>query len=334
MAAPSKPGNTYGRVSGETGKGETVTAANPIRTSQTPKEKSWWDNWGEKVHTALDIGGAIPVVGIFSDAINAGIYTAEGNYVEAAISGVSAAANLIPGGGIAAKGTKLAVKAGEKALVKAVEKQVVKETVEQTAKVTAKETVKATEKKVAEEVVEATAKKTAKKAEEKAAKDTKIKPKEKPKPDCGKTGPYKANQTGHDNAGMNWDHVPSVAALLKAAKKATGKDLSKEAKQAIKDNAPTVAIPTEAHQKESRTYGGRQNTKNTDGLATKEVDSKDLQKATKEDTKKMGDNIEKYDKGCGGAYKKAAEELTKRSHADWGKWLKDIVKEADKVIKK
>lgn len=86
--------------------------APPIKP--TPKEKGWWERWGsEALHTALDIGGAIPVIGIASDGVNAIIYGAEGDYVNAGISGASAAANLIPGGGLVAKGGKLAVKGGQ-----------------------------------------------------------------------------------------------------------------------------------------------------------------------------------------------------------------------------
>jgi hypothetical protein len=38
MAAPSKPGNTYGRVSGPGGNGKTAKAANPIVKNETPAE--------------------------------------------------------------------------------------------------------------------------------------------------------------------------------------------------------------------------------------------------------------------------------------------------------
>ena len=41
-------------------------------------------------------------------------------------------------------------------------------------------------------------------------------------------------------------------------------------------------------------------------------------------------DIDKYDKGCKGAYKAAAEEIVKRTDADWDKWLKQIMKEAKK----
>ena len=109
------------------------------------------------MHTLLDVGGAIPVVGIFSDGINAAIYTAEGNYVQAGISGVSAAANLIPGGGAAVWGGKLAIKGGE-ALLKA------------ESKLAAKETARLATKKAEQGVAELAAKKLEKEAAERAAK--------------------------------------------------------------------------------------------------------------------------------------------------------------------
>jgi hypothetical protein len=123
---PRKPGtnangNTLGSVVGETpSSAGKATQGNPEVKPETPKEEGWWGSWGSSVvHTVLDVGGAIPVVGIFSDGINAGIYAAEGDMVNAAISGASAAANLIPGGGAATKAGKLAYKGGKMALEKA-----------------------------------------------------------------------------------------------------------------------------------------------------------------------------------------------------------------------
>ena len=127
--------------------------APPIKP--TPKEKGWWERWGsEALHTALDIGGAIPVIGIASDGVNAIIYGAEGDYVNAGISGASAAANHIPGGGLVAKGGKLAVKGGQvllKTEVKLGAKVVVRKAATETA-----------EKEAAEQAAKAAAAKKAK----------------------------------------------------------------------------------------------------------------------------------------------------------------------------
>jgi hypothetical protein len=161
--------NTSGKVVGASGAGDSAKEANPPIAAETPKEKTGWARWGGITHTVLDIGGLIPVVGIFADAANAGIYLAEGNLVEAGISAASAGANFIPGGGAVAKGTKLAVKAGEKALLKAGEKELAEKLAKEAAEKLAKE------KAAKEAAEEAAKKKAAKEAEEKAAKDTKIK---------------------------------------------------------------------------------------------------------------------------------------------------------------
>jgi Novel toxin 15 len=180
-------GNTTGKVVGETGKGESAQAANPALKVETPKEKSWWGKWADAIHEGLDLAGNIPVVGIVADAANAGIYAAEGNYVQAAISGVSAAANFIPGGGIVAHGGKTlgkaALKLGEKEAAKVVEK----EAAEAAAKKLAKEKA---EKEAAEKLAKEKAEKEAAEKAGKKQTDTKIKPKTMPqkKVKCFKAG--------------------------------------------------------------------------------------------------------------------------------------------------
>lgn len=155
--SPGPIGNTTGIVVPQTDPNLTGSSAAPAIKPETRKEKGFWEKWGETTHTLLDIGGAIPVVGIFSDGINAAIYTAEGNYVQAGLSGVSAAANLIPGGGAAVKGGKLAIKGGE-ALLKA------------EGKFAAKEAARLATKKAEQEAAELAAKKLEKEAAERAAK--------------------------------------------------------------------------------------------------------------------------------------------------------------------
>lgn len=320
--ATLKKGNNTGEVKGPTKPAaKKADEANPTAKPDKPIEMDPLD----ALQLALDLVGMIPGAGAVADLLNAAISAYRGDFIGAAFNLFSA----VPAIGDGAAAAKI-IKNSDKYLqaLKVIEAKVLpmlparlrKKMEDFLAQIRSK--------------IDDLTKKDKPNPKKDEPEGGKTKPKPKPKPDCGKTGPYKASRDGHDNDGINWDHVPSVAALLKAAEKATGKQLSKAAKQAIQDNAPTVAIPTQAHQKESRTYGGRQNSKDVTGEATKNVDSKDLQKATKEDTKKMGDNIEKYDKGCGAAYKKAAKELTKRTHADWEKWLKDIVKEANQGIKK
>jgi hypothetical protein len=78
----------------------------PWGAQQAPPEKDdggWLSTVG---HTALDVIGLVPVVGEVADGANALWYTAEGDYVNAALS----AAAMIPVAGWAATGGKFAVK--------------------------------------------------------------------------------------------------------------------------------------------------------------------------------------------------------------------------------
>lgn len=148
-------GNTIGKLTNE----PMLPTSTPAGSGNPPEKKSWWSKWGDVVHTGLDILGAVPVVGIVADGANAAIYAAEGDYVNAAISGASAAANLIPGGGAAMKAGKAAVAVGKtvaKESAEALAKQAAKEAAEKAAKEAAE--------KAAKEGAEAAGKKTAKNA--------------------------------------------------------------------------------------------------------------------------------------------------------------------------
>ncbi len=331
-------GNTLGTVVGETpSTAAKAQQANPEVQPETPKEQSWWGSWGSAItHTVLDVGGVIPVVGIFSDGANAAIYAAEGDYVNAAISGASAAANLVPGGGIAAKAGKIAIKGalkgGERVGIKQAEKllaeRLLKEKLEKEAEeAAAKEAEEALAKKAAEDAAK---KKAAPKAESGGSKkkDTQVKKKVKPKPKCGQKGPY-SDRSKHDNEGVNWDHVPSQKALLERAAEIKGSPLTKAEKSAIVDSAPTIATPSALHREQSETFGGRQH-QTIDGLKRPMRDAQDLQRAAKENTEKILKEIDKYDPGCKGKYKEAAEEITRMTHDEWTKWLKKAMKSARK----
>ncbi|MCT2582004.1 WXG100-like domain-containing protein [Actinophytocola gossypii] len=63
--------------------------------------------WSDLGHTALDVIGLVPVVGEAADAINAGWYAAEGDWVNAGLS----LAAMVPIAGWAATGGKLGYKA-------------------------------------------------------------------------------------------------------------------------------------------------------------------------------------------------------------------------------
>jgi hypothetical protein len=325
---PRKPGtnangNTLGAVVGETPSGAaSAKQANPEVKPETPKEEGWWSSWGSAVvHTVLDVGGVIPVVGIFSDGLNAGIYAAEGDMTNAAISGASAAANLIPGGGAATKAGKLAYRGGKMAL-EAAEKEVAEKLLKERLEKEAAE-------RLAREKLE---KEAARKAEPGGGgskkNDSQVKKKVKPKPKCGQKGPYK-DRSQHDNEGMNWDHIPSQKALLERAAEIKGAPLTKAEKGAIVDSAPTIATPTALHRDHSESFGGRQHQK-VDGIRRPTRDAQDLQRAAKENTDKILEHIDKYDPGCKGKYREAAEEITRMTHDEWTKWLKQAMKSARK----
>jgi hypothetical protein len=71
-----------------------------------------WSVISGAVHTVLDVAGFIPGLGAVPDLINAGIYAAEGDYKNAALSATAA----IPLAGDAVKGTTMAVKGGRELL--------------------------------------------------------------------------------------------------------------------------------------------------------------------------------------------------------------------------
>ncbi|EME0895111.1 S-type pyocin domain-containing protein [Vibrio parahaemolyticus] len=73
--------------------------------------------------------------------------------------------------------------------------------------------------------------------------------------------------------GMDIDHIPSQAALLRAAEEMLGRPLTVDEKKEIINSGAGVAIPREIHQKCSETYGGRNK------LEKQQVDSGDLEAA-------------------------------------------------------
>jgi Domain of unknown function (DUF4157) len=67
-------------------------------------------NWRDVGHAALDVAGFIPVVGAVADVANAAWYLAEGDYANAALSGISAIPGIGDAIGGVAKGGKAAFK--------------------------------------------------------------------------------------------------------------------------------------------------------------------------------------------------------------------------------
>ncbi len=96
----------------------------------------------------------------------------------------------------------------------------------------------------------------------------------------------------------------------------------------IAGKGKTIAIPKKDHQQNSRTYAGRNNPDKVKG------DSKDLQQAAKDDTKTIEDAEGKeMDDECLGKYKKAAEEIRKKTHKEYVKELTDLIKDVMKNVK-
>lgn len=68
--------------------------ANPALALETAAEKTLWQKSSAWVHGALGVASFVPGLSVVTGAVDAAIYTAEGDYVEAGV----AAAGMIPGG--------------------------------------------------------------------------------------------------------------------------------------------------------------------------------------------------------------------------------------------
>jgi hypothetical protein len=293
---PGPIGNTQGIIVPDTAPNPYGNSAPPIKP--TAKEESWWGKWGEAVHTGLDVIGLIPGLGEIADGANALIYLAEGDKVNAAIS----AAAMIPGAGMAATGAKLGNKVAG-AVAEGAVKKGGREVVEHTGKKEASET-------AAEQGV--------KKADGDDGGMHKGPPKKKLK--CGQDGSYSDLKKQSGDGKFDRDHIPSKAALHERARQLNnGKALTSAQKKAITDWGNAIAIPREAHQQYSPTYGGR-----NDPVA----DAKDLASSAKRDVNTMLDHIGEYDAdgGCKKAYKKASKKITDMTNEDYAKELKKILK--------
>ena len=95
-----------------------------------------WSSVSGAVHTGLDVAGMIPVVGNAADLVNAGIYAAEGDVINAGVS----LAGALPGGQ-AATGARLAMKGGKEVVEQVAKKgaKAGKEAIEQGTKKGVKE---------------------------------------------------------------------------------------------------------------------------------------------------------------------------------------------------
>ena len=86
---------------------------------------------------------------------------------------------------------------------------------------------------------------------------------------------------------LDLDHIPSFAAQIKSLEKSLGRQLTREEKYKLKNEATAIAIPKEIHKK-SRTYGGRNSSSQT------LKDSKDLCGAQCLDLEQNKNNLLNY----------------------------------------
>jgi hypothetical protein len=297
FSAP-KTGNTIGKVVGEASVTlPTITVtANPPPAPETAAEGGFWGAVGGWVHGGLDAAGLIPGLGAVPDLLNAGIYAVEGDYVNAGISAVAAipvVGDAALAGKYAVKGGELAVKEGEKLAAKEAEKL-------------AAQAAKEAEEKAAKEAAEKAEKEA---AEKEAGEDGAKVKKQKPHKDCGKVSTY--SKAPKKLGELNADHVPSGAALKKAAEKKLKEmgiwnDLGTDGQNSILNrlynNAPTITIPEDVH-KEGRTWGNKNNAAQVKG------DAADLPGAFEKDTEEIQKAMDRNDHGCSEAYAAAVKEL-------------------------
>ncbi len=129
---------------------------------------------------------------------------------------------------------------------------------------------------------------------------------------CGEVGGYgKQCRTGRAKGKWERDHVPSKAALKRAAEKGrpkvTDPAAMKRVMACVEARGIAIVIPKRYHRKFSRTCGSKKNTP-----AQINNDAKDLKKAAEKDLRAMTKALKGH--SCEAAYKKAAKEVRKFDH--------------------
>ncbi|MHA6863334.1 hypothetical protein [Ralstonia pseudosolanacearum] len=158
------------------------------------------------------------------------------------------------------------------------------------------------------------------------------------KMNCGEGGKYEDLLKKTGDGKLDRDHVPSKAALQEAAKNLIeeyGIDLTKTQLSAlfgdtglISKQGKAIAIPKKDHQKHSETYGRRNSPEKIKG------DAEDLQKAAQRDTKTIEEAEGKdMDDECAEKYKKEADEIRKKTNAEYERDLLKLIKEVKEKIK-
>ena len=147
-------------------------------------------------------------------------------------------------------------------------------------------------------------------------------PSNKPWLKCGEVGTYAQLNKKRAKPKFERDHVPSAAAMLKAAKKGNpGMSANKLAcvKRKLKSQALTIAIPKGVHRGTSRTCGSRNN------KAQIKKDSEGLNSATNKDLNKIQKKLDGPPKSpCADAYREAATDVRAQDHEGL---IKKVVKE-------
>ncbi|WP_198665364.1 PAAR-like domain-containing protein [Paraburkholderia kururiensis] len=305
--------------------GTPSASGNPPVRPETPKEESWWGTASPWVHGVLGVASFVPGLSVVTGAVDAGIYAAEGDMVEAGLS----AASMIPGGKVVTTAGKLAK--GAVGLAKGAH---VAEDAAKAAKLVKEAEEAARAAKVAREAEEAA---KLKKAEEEAARLRKAeddanaaregrdgkKVKGKKKLKCGEYGKYGDLKKKTGDGTFDRDHIPSKAALKERAESLLdeGEKLSPTQRKAIEDWGDSIAIPRQAHVDVSPTYG-------TKNIKLAPQDAKDLAGAARRDVESMLGKIDEYDAdgGCKKAYQKAAKRVLRMTNKDFDKALLEIIK--------
>lgn len=163
------------------------------------------------------------------------------------------------------------------------------------------------------------------------------------KMNCGEDGKYGDLLKKTGDGKLDRDHVPSKAALKQTARQIledTGliEKITQTQLDALfgKGSSPgeiakqgqAIAIPKKDHQEHSDTYGRRNTPEKI------KDDSKDLQKAAGKDTKTIEEAEGKQmDDECAETYKKAADKIKKKTHAEYVKELTQLIKETMRNVR-
>jgi hypothetical protein len=130
---------------------------------------------------------------------------------------------------------------------------------------------------------------------------------------CGEVGTYSQLKEKRAKPKFERDHVPSHAAMNRAAQKSpAGRGMSdrqgKCVKDRIKDQALTIAIPKAVHRKQSRTCGSKNDKKQIS------KDAGGLNTATKKDLDKIQKHLDDTESPCAAHYKAAAAQVAAQDH--------------------